>query len=365
MRRICGIALAIALILSVTPGGDAQQGSTPAQKSAAARKKSSAPAQKNSASEQDPPLILTTQLPLPGVHGRFDHFAFDPVEPGRIFISALGNNSVEIINLVEGTEVHRITGIPEPQGITYAPGLNKIFVASRKGTLYIYDGASYDLIAKIVYDEDVDNLRYDAASKRVYVGLGDEDKAAIGMVDATTNQRLDEEYKTGAHPESFQLETSGSKIYVNLPDLKAVGVIDRNTKQLSKWPLALADNFPMALDEPDHRLFIVTRTPPRLAVLDTNTGKVIAALPCVADVDDVYYDSNHKRIYIPGGQGVIDIFQQKDADHYERLAKIPTVVGARTAGYAKTGKKGSDRFYLAIPDTPGKDAAVWWYTVAD
>jgi len=173
---------------------------------------------------------LTTQLPLPGVHGRFDHFAFDPVEPGRIFISALGNNSVEVINLVEGTEVHRITGIPEPQGITYAPGLNKIFVASRKGTLYIYDGGAYNLITSIVYNADVDNLRYDAASKRVYVGFGDGDKAAIGMIDATTNQRLEEEYKTGAHPESFQLETSGTKIYVNLPDLKQVGVIDRNTK---------------------------------------------------------------------------------------------------------------------------------------
>ncbi len=322
-------------------------------------------AQKSAAPQGNPPLILTTQLPLPGVHGRFDHFAFDPVEPGRIFISALGNNSLEVINLVEGTEVHRITGIPEPQGVTYAPGLNKIFVASRKGTLYIYDGASYNLITSIAYNADVDNLRYDAASKRVYVGYGDGDKAAIGMIDATTNKRLDEVYKTGAHPESFQLETSGPKIFVNLPDLKQVGVIDRNTKQVSKWPLTLEDNFPMALDEADHRLFIVTRTPPRLAVLDTNSGKVVAALPCVADVDDVYYDSNRKRVYIPGGQGFIDVFQQKDADHFEHLAKVPTVVGARTAGYAKTGKKGSDRFYVAIPATPGKEAAVWWYTVQE
>src|SRR3984893_14516407 len=236
MRRACGIVLAMAVILSFTLRTAAQQSSTPAKKSPAAAKKSSAPAQKSSASEEDAPLILTTQLPLPGVHGRFDHFAFDPVEPGRIFISALGNNSVEIINLVEGTEVKRITGVPEPQGIAYAPDLKKLFVASRKGTLYIYDGASYDLITKIVYNEDVDNLRYDAASKRVYVGLGDEDKAAIGMVDATTNQRLDEEYKNGAHPESFQLETSGSRIFVNLEDLKQVGVIDRNTKKMSIWP---------------------------------------------------------------------------------------------------------------------------------
>jgi DNA-binding beta-propeller fold protein YncE len=325
-------------------------------------------AQQGPGSEENAPLILTAQVPLPGVHGRFDHFTFDPNEPGRVFISALGNNSVEVINLVEGTEVHRIPGIPEPQGITYAVGLNKLFVGSRKGKLYIYDGTTYNLITSIAFNADVDNLRYDAGSKRVYVGYGDGDTAAIGMVDATTNQRLDETYKTGAHPESYQLEKSGPNIFVNLPDLKQVSAIDRTTKKISKWPLPekVEENFPMALDEADHRLFTVTRTPPRLLVFDTNTGKTVAALPCVADVDDLYYDGNHKRVYIPGGQGFIDVFQQKDPDHYERLAKISSVIGARTAGYtSRLGKKGQDRFFLAIPNTPGKEAAVWVYTVQE
>jgi len=328
----------------------------------------SAVRQENSATGENGPLILTAQVPLAGVQGRFDHFTFDPAEPGRIFISALGNNSVEVINTVEGTAVHRIADIPEPQGIAFAIGLNKLFVASRKGKLYIYGGSDYKLITTIDYNADVDNLRYDAPSKRVYVGYGDEGNAAIGAVDANTNQRLDEVYKIGAHPESYQLEKSGPKIYVNLEDLKQVGVIDRTTKNLTKWelPNKFEENFPMALDEPDHRLFIVTRTPPRLVVYDTNSGQVVAAQPCVADVDDLYYDANHKRVYIPGGQGFIDVFQQKDADHYERLARIPTVIGARTAGYAaRIGKKGQDRLYLAIPSTPGKEAALWAYTVQE
>ncbi|PYU21077.1 MAG: hypothetical protein DMG30_18695 [Acidobacteria bacterium] len=325
-------------------------------------------AQKNSAPDENGPLILTAQIPLPGVHGRFDHFAFDPAEPGRIFISALGNNSVEVINTVEGTVVHHITGVPEPQGIAFATGLNKIFVASRKGKLYMYDGNDYKLITSIDYNADVDNLRYDVVSKRAYVGYGDEDKAAIGMVDATTNQRLDELYKIGAHPESYQLEKSGPNIYVNLEDLKQVGVIDRKTKNLTKWdlPAKFEENFPMALDEANHRLLIVTRTPPRLVVYDTNSGKVVATQPCVADVDDLYYDGNHKRVYIPGGQGFIDVFQQNDPDHYQRLVRIPTVIGARTAGYTpRIGKKGQDRIFLAIPATPGKEAAVWAYTVQE
>jgi hypothetical protein len=347
MRRTCGISLALMTVISFAPCARAQEKAAPSENG---------------------PLILTAQIPLPGVHGRFDHFTFDPSEPARIFISALGNNSVEVIDLVEDTVVQHIPGIPEPQGIAFAVGLNKLFVGSRKGKLYIYDGSDYKLITTIDYNADVDNLRYDAASKRIYVGYGDEDKAAIGMVDATTNQRLDDVYKTGAHPESYQMEKSGPNLFVNLEDLKQIGVIDRTTKKLTKWelPPKFEQNFPMALDESDHRLMVVTRTPPRLVVYDTGSGKVVATQPCVADVDDLYYDANHKRVYIPGGQGFIDVFQQKDADHYERIARIPTVVGARTAGYTpRAGKKGLDRVFLAVPYSPSKDAAVWTYTVQE
>jgi WD40 repeat protein len=324
--------------------------------------------QEKAAPSENGPLILTAQIPLPGVHGRFDHFTFDPAEPARIFISALGNSSVEVIDLVKDIDVHSITGIPEPQGIVFAVGLNKLFVGSRKGKLYIYDGSDYKLITSIDYKADVDNLRYDAASKRVYVGYGDDDTAAIGMVDATTNQRLDGVYKLDTHPESYQLEKSGPNLYVNLMDLKKIGVINRSTKTVTTWelPPKFGENFPMALDEADHRLMIVTRTPPRLVVYDTNSGKVVATQPCVADVDDLYYDANHKRVYIPGGQGFIDVFQQNDADHYERLAKIPSIVGARTAGYTpRVGKKGLDRIFLAVPYSPSKEAAVWTYSVQE
>jgi len=92
----------------------------------------------------------------------------------------------------------------------------------------------------------------------------------------------------------------------------------------------------------------------------------VATQPCVADVDDMYYDANHKRVYIPGGQGLIDVFEQKDADHYDRLARIPTTVGARTAGYTpRVGKKGLDRIFLAVPYSPTREAGVWTYTVQE
>jgi len=212
----------------------------------------------------------------------------------------------------------------------------------------------------------VDNLRYDATDRCVYVGFGDDETAAIGIVDATTNKRLDEEYKLGAHPESFQLEASGPNIFVNLPDLKQIAVINRKTRAITRWTLTLEANFPMALDEADHRLFVATRTPARMAVFDTESGHILATLPCVQDSDDLYYDSTRKRVYVAGGEGYVSVFKQNDPDHYQLLAKVPTALGARTAGYVgKIGKKGFDRLYVAVPARAKREAEVRIYTVQD
>jgi|SRR5579863_884770 len=322
------------------------------------------PAQKSSTSATAAPLVLTGAIPLENVHGRIDHFGFDP--RSRLFVSALGNNTEEVIDLSAQRVVHTISGVPAPQGVVYSPETNKLFVASTKGKLYIYDGTSFNLLSTIDFHGDADNLRYDAAEKRVYVGYGDDEAAAIGMVDATTNKRLAEEFKTGAHPESFQLETSGSNIYVNLPDLKQIAVINWKTHAISRWPLSLGANFPMALDESDDRLFIASRTPSRMAVFNTKSGQVVTALPCAQDADDLYYDSARRRIYVSGGEGYISVFQQKDADHYELLAKVPSSLGARTSGYAgKLGKKGFDRLYVAVPARANHGAEIRIYTVQD
>src|SRR5258708_37305007 len=227
----------------------------------------SAPPAAASGAETAPPLILTASVPLEGVKGRFDHFASGK---GKVYVSGLGNNSVEVIDLFQGTRVHEITGVPNPQGVTFSPDANKLFVASEKGKVYIYDGDSYKLISTLDFEGGADNLRYDAATKRVYVGCGDDEKtSAIAAIDATTNKRTDEVYKLGGEPESFQLEKSGPNIYVNVPDLKQIVVINRTTKALTRWPVTAAQNFPMALDQADHRVIAGTRAPATLSVLAT------------------------------------------------------------------------------------------------
>jgi DNA-binding beta-propeller fold protein YncE len=301
---------------------------------------------------------------MPNVLGRIDHFAFDP--KNRMFVSALGNNSEEIIDLSAQRIVHSITGLSTPQGVVYSPETNKVFVASGKGELYIYDGTSFNLLNSVDFHGDADNLRYDAVTERVYLGYGEDEFGAIAVIDATTNQRVGEDFKLGAHPESFQLEKSGPNIFVNLPDSTQIAVVNRRTHAVSKWTLTLGGNFPMALDERNHRLFVATRVPARLAVFDTESGRMVVSLPSVQEADDLYYDAERKRLYIPGGEGYIDVFRQNDSDHYASVAKIPTAVGARTAGYSgKMGKKGFDRLYLAVPARSDHKAEIWIYTVQD
>jgi DNA-binding beta-propeller fold protein YncE len=347
MRNLCGIGLLVALAITLTACQSKQTSSAPAAPGA----------------ESTPAMVLTGSVPLEGVKGRFDHFASGK---GKVFVSGLGNNTVEVIDVFGGTLVHTITGVPGPQGLAFSPEANKLFVASEKGKLYIYDGDSFKLITTLNFDGGADNLRYDAANKRVYVACGDDEKnSAIAAVDAMTNKRLDEIYKLGAEPESFQLEKSGPNIYVNLPEPKQIAVINRNTKEISRWPLTVGQNFPMALDEADHRLFVASREPATLSVFDTSTGHLIASLPSVQDSDDLYYSAERKRIYMPGGEGFIYVFQQNDPDHYSLLGRVPTVLGGRTAGYFGRQGKGFDRFYLAVPASSSASAEVRIYTLQD
>jgi hypothetical protein len=104
-------------------------------------------------------------------------------------------------------------------------------------------------------------------------------------------------------------------------------------------------NFPMALDEANHRLFIGCRKPAKVLVLDTDSGKTIASIDCCGDADDLFFDETTKRLYVSGGEGFISIIAQSDADHYRAVARIPTAAGARTSYYAAA----THNLYLAVP----------------
>jgi len=207
------------------------------------------------------------------------------------------------------------------------------------------------------YGDDADNLRYDSARDRIYVGYGD---GALGEIDGDGNKVAD--IKLDAHPESFQLETNSPRIYVNLPDSQKIAVVDREKHAVvATWKTDMAfANFPMALDEDDHRLFVVTRAPARLLVFDTNSGTILQKLPAVGDCDDVFYDKTRKRIYASGGDGAISVFGQTDPDHYRALAHVSTVKGARTSYFSPD----LDRLFLAVRRQGSQPAAIQVYVPA-
>jgi DNA-binding beta-propeller fold protein YncE len=309
-----------------------------------------------------PPLQLEEQIPVPGVSGRLDHFTAD-VKRKRLFVSALGNNTLEVIDTFAGKVMHSIKGLAQPQGPLYVAGVDKLYIANAEdGKVRVYDGATYTLRKTIDFGTDPDNMRYDEASKTVFVGFGQDD-GGIAMIDPKTDERVGKVYKTEGHPESFQVEAKGGKIFANVPDAgNVVESIDRKTGEMAKWPLkGLRGNYAMALNEEDHRLFTITRKTPMMVVLNTETGEEVTRLRAAGECDDVYFDAGRKRVYVIGGAGVISVFQQNDPDHYELLADVPTGIGIRTGFfYAKR-----DRFYVGVPAKGSEPAQIWTFEAED
>jgi DNA-binding beta-propeller fold protein YncE len=258
-------------------------------------------------------LTQVQTIPLDSVEGRIDHFGLD-AKGKRLFVAALGNDTVEVVDLAAGKVTQHISNLRTPQGIGFAPESNRLAVANdQDGSCRLYDGTSLQQTATIELKDDADNVRYDKVSRRLWVGYGDGGLAAI---DPESGKQV-ADVKLAAHPESFQLETKGKRIFVNVPNAGYIAVVDRETRTvIEKFPLKEAvANFPMALDEADKRLFIGCRNPAKLLVLDTGTGKTVATLDIVGDTDDLFYDAANKRIYVSGGEGRVTVISQARRRH--------------------------------------------------
>ncbi|MDE1763843.1 MAG: YncE family protein [Thaumarchaeota archaeon] len=297
-------------------------------------------------------LRLVQTIPLPNVSGRIDHMDID-LNGQRLFVAELENNSLDVLDLKEGKRIHSINGLHEPQGVVFIPDLNKIVIANGgDGTVQIFDSKTYSLIKTIQLSSDADNVRYEQSQKLVYVGYG---SGGIAIIDPVKGELVDS-IKLDGHPESFQVSDEiQPEIFVNVPENNSIEVIDsQNRTVVAKWANnGASGNYPMALDEDSHRLFVAYREPPELHVVDTGSGKVIASLAVSGDPDDIFYDAENKQIYVSEGQGFIDVISGQD-NNYHEIARIPTENGARTSLFVPQ----LDRFYVAIPDYSGDGAKI-------
>ena len=299
-------------------------------------------------------LRLAQTIPLAGVEGRIDHLAAD-ASGGRLFVAALGHGTMEVIDLSAGRPVRSLRGFAEPQGIAWLPDLGRLYVASGgDGRCAIFDGALAPA-GEAAFGADADNVRYDPSAKRVWVGYGE---GALGEVDATAGKRLGN-VPLAAHPESFQLERHGARIFVNVPKAGHVAVVDRRRREVTaRWATpGAAANYPMALDEEHGRLLVGCRKPPQVLVYDTANGQVTARFGCPGDTDDLFYDAARRRVYVSGGEGTVGVFRQAAADRYEPLDTVRTAAGARTSLFVPA----LGRLYVAVPHRGAQGAAILVY----
>ena len=304
------------------------------------------------------PLTLEKTIALEGVEGRIDHMSAD-VKGNRLFVSALVNKTFEVVDWSSGTRVKSVPDLNEPQGVLYIPANNRLYVATGgDGRLTILDGATFRVIKIVKLGEDADNIRFEAGRSLVWVGFGSGSLAALDL----EGKRV-AEIPLRHHPESFQLARTNSRIFVNLPTAKELAVADRNSKSVvAKWGTGLDfSNFPMALDEPSKRLFVVTRVPARVLVYDTDSGKIVTRFETVGDSDDAFYDAARHRLYVIGGEGFIDTFNQDSPDQYTRIARLPTAPGARTALFVPE----AGRLFLAVPHRGRQHAEIRVFKIAD
>ena len=295
-------------------------------------------------------LVLTRTIELPAVHGRLDHMAID-LDGNRLYLAALAAGSVELIDLKVGTRATRIEHLHEPQGVALQG--NRLFVAEGGGaSVSVFADAKR--AAGIDGLDDADNIRSDPATGQLYVGYA----SALAVLDTQT-LRIVSRVQLAGHPEAFELASTGPQIYINVPSARHIAVVDRRTaKVTATWDVTDASqNFAMALDESRHRLFVATRRPALLLVYDTSVGSRVATLPICGDADDVFFDNERRQLYAICGEGVVDVVQQQDANHYRVTEHIPTLLGARTGLFVPR----LATLFVAVPARAGAPAEVRAY----
>jgi len=309
-----------------------------------------------SAQTASPPLVIDAKIPLGQVSGRIDHLGID-LERKRLLVAELGNNSLGVVDLAAGKVLSRVAGLAEPQGAAYVPSSDSIFVANAgDGSVRVLRGEDLAPIGHIELGDDADNVRVDPARKRVLVGYG---KGALAVIDPVSLAKT-ADIRLKAHPEGFQIDETGTQVFVNVPDAHEIVVVDLATGSTQSLPTQGAgSNFPMAIDGEAHRFLVIFRNPPTLMAFSSQDGHVAAKVDTCGDADDVFVDRKRHRVYVSCGEGAVDVLEP-DQQGYRRLARVPTASGARTSLFVPE----LDRLFVAVRAGSNEPAAIWVFRPA-
>ena len=284
------------------------------------------------------PLVLINTISLPELHdGDFDHFAVD-VPGQRLFLAAEENSAVEVFDLRTKKLVHTIADIKAPHSLLYRADAKKLFVVDgESGQIKIYQSETFNPIGTIQLEKECDSIAYDAAANIMYVVNGGrsthEPYSYISLVDVATTSKVADIKIDSGFVDAIALDKSTGRLFANMADVNAVAVIDIAKRAvIATWQVGEQAhlNLAMAFDNVHHRLFVVARKPARLIILDSDSGRIVASLPCVEMSDEASYDAAARRLYIAGDE-FVDVFQERDPDHYDRIGHAPGSFRAKTA----------------------------------
>jgi DNA-binding beta-propeller fold protein YncE len=295
------------------------------------------------------PLQLVATTPLPGFTGDLDHFGLD-LRGNRLFLASEDQKTIEVFDLHTGKRINSITGFGQPLTMAYLAESNHLIVTDGGNTdaVELVDCKTYKIINTLKLGPGVDHGVYNPVNKSFYVenGGGPNGKThVLSIIDTESFKQVGEVTGLpGISNEGMVIDHAGKKLYVNLTGTDEIGVIDLGTDQIiARWHLPDAHvAHAIALDEPNHRLFTATRKPAEFIVFDTNTGKTVATLPCVGVNSDMSIDAARKRIYVTGSE-TASVFEQRDPDHYEHIAEVPTAYRAKSSIFVPELK----RLYVA------------------
>ena len=307
------------------------------------------------------PLTVLKTIPLPGVTGKFDHFAYDGAS-NRLFAAAAGNHTIEVIDVPAGKVLQEISGLGKPHGVAWIADRGRLFVADGAlAALKVYEGTPFKLIANLPLSDDADDMVYDEATKLLYVGHGGSTAAAPGRVAVVDVIKLViiDNLPMETHPEALEIDPVSHRIFVNVADAAKVAVIDGAThKVTARWPLTRAkDNVPLAFVPESQALLLGCRTPPTALLVNASDVKEIGSVPSSAGADDLFYDAASHRAYLIAGSGTVDVLEVR-ADKLRSIGEVETASGAKTGLLVP----GLHQLFVGMPSVGSRPSQVRVFT---
>ena len=297
-------------------------------------------------------LVANGSTAIPGYKGDFDHFAVD-TKGGRLFLAGEDGAQLLVFDLRDGVLLRTIPGFGAPHSPFYFAKTNELFIIDGLKPAQVRDATTLALKRKVVLPAGADSAAYDASTGHLWIVTGGKDvgraDSTLIEVDPATGKTYNRTHFDANHVEALVVEQHGNRVFINVTDKNRMAVIDkRNGKITAWWPIRAAEqNAPLAFDEVHHRLFVVTRDPGKLIVLDSETGATVATFDCPQRADQAVWDAANARVYVPGGDGRIGVYREDGPSQFTQLPFVRSATGAKTAILVPA----LDRFYVAA--SPG------------